>query len=509
MIGAEIEPGRGAAPARTSPRWPGGAVPALAKRGALEPSTARFALGALSLSTLLSSLGSSIANVGLPALARAFGAPFGHVQWIVVSYLLAITSLIVVAGRLGDLWGRRRMLLVGIALFTVASALCGAATSLGLLIAARAAQGLGAALMMALTLALAGGTVSAERTGAALGLLGTTSAIGTALGPSLGGALIAWLGWRAPFLVQVPLGLVALWLTARHLHADSAEPEPVQSARGDRGSFDVLGTILLAAALSAYSLAMTLGRGHWGPANVALLVGAAGLVGLFVATEARVRTPLIRKEVIREPGLLGNLAMSALVSTVIMATLVVGPFYLTRALGLDPAWTGLILSVGPAVAALVGLPAGRLVDRSGAPPWILAGLLGVTAGALLLAVLPTAAGVAGYVVSIALLTAGYALFQTANNTAVMSTIGAGRKGVVSGLLNLSRHLGLVTGASLLGAVFAAGSGAPDVANAAPEAVAVGMRITFAVGAGMAALPAFALIFHRLARRSSSPALDRV
>src|SRR5438105_2321078 len=151
----------------------------------------RWALANLSLSMLLSSLGTSIANVGLPTFAHAFNASFQEVQWIVLAYLLAITTLIVSVGRLGDIIGRRRLLLVGIFLFTVASVLCGVAPTLWLLIAARAAQGLGAAIMMALTMAFVGDTVPKANTGSAMGMLGTMSAIGTALGPSLGGALIS------------------------------------------------------------------------------------------------------------------------------------------------------------------------------------------------------------------------------------------------------------------------------------------------------------------------------
>ena len=170
------------------------------------------ALASLSLATLLSSLGTSIASVGLPSLMQAFGAPFQSVQWVVLAYLLAITALIVSAGRLADMVGRRPLLLGGIALFTLASVLCGLAPTLWLLIAARAVQGLGAALMMALTLAFVAETVSKERTGSAMGLLGAMSAIGTTLGPSLGGLLIAGFGWRAIFLVNLPLGILTFAL---------------------------------------------------------------------------------------------------------------------------------------------------------------------------------------------------------------------------------------------------------------------------------------------------------
>ncbi|MGE0041169.1 MAG: MFS transporter [Vicinamibacterales bacterium] len=461
----------------------------------------RWALASLSLSMLLSSLGTSIANVGLPTLARAFGASFQEVQWIVLAYLLAITTLVVGAGRLGDLVGRRRLMVAGIAVFTLASAACGAAPTLGLLVAARAAQGLGAAVMMALTVAFVGETVSQARTGRAMGLLGTMSAIGTALGPSLGGMLTAALGWRAIFLVNVPLGLLAMHLARRHLPAGDRTPE------SGRPGFDHVGTLLLALTLAAYALAMTMGRGRFSGGNLALLAAAACGAGLFVLAEARVASPLIRLTMLRDRGLRGGLAMSALVSAVMMATLVVGPFYLAGALGLDTALVGLVLSAGPIVAALAGVPGGRLVDRYGAPRMTVAGLTAGASGCLLLAALPAAAGVAGYIAPIAIVTAGYALFQAANNTAVMTGVGPDQRGVVSGLLTLSRNLGLVTGASVMGAVFALASGATDLPTAGPEAVAAGMRVTFAAGAALivAALVIAAAARPRAPRQALRPA----
>jgi len=443
---------------------------------AVRAPSVRWALAGLSLSMLLSSLGTSIANVALPTLAQAFTASFQEVQWIVLAYLLAITTLIVSVGRLGDITGRRRLLLAGISLFTAASVLCGVAPTLWLLIAARAAQGLGAAIMMALTMAFVGETVPKEKTGSAMGLLGTMSAIGTALGPSLGGALISGLGWRAVFLVNAPLGVLTLLLAYRYLPVDRRGPKT------DRAGFDSVGTLLLALTLAAYALAMTIGRGSFGSLNLALLLAAAFGVGLFVRAEARAASPLIRLTMFRDPALSASLATSALVSTVMMATLVVGPFYLSRTLGLDEALVGLALSVGPLVAALTGVPAGRIADRFGAQRMTIVGLIGIAAGSFVLSMLPARLGIAGYLAPLVVITAGYAIFQTANNTAVMADVRPDQRGVVSGMLNLSRNLGLITGASVMGAVFALASGTLDVTTAHAEAVATGMRITFAVAA---------------------------
>jgi MFS family permease len=439
------------------------------------PST-RWALASLSLTMLLSALGTSIANVGLPTLARHFDASFQQVQWVVLAYLLAITVLVVSVGRLGDLVGRRRLMLAGIGLYTLASVLCAVAPTLGLLIAARAVQGLGAAIMMVLTMALVGATVPKARTGSAMGLLGTMSAIGTALGPSMGGMLIAGFGWRSMFWLSLPLGLLAMGLVRRCITPDA----PV--AGGGTIRMDKTGSVLLALTLAAYALAMTLGRGDFGARNLALLLVAAVGLALFLQVEARAAAPLVRLALFREPVLRAGFAMGVLVMTVMMATLVVGPFYLAGALALDAAQVGLAMAFGPAIAAATGVPAGRIVDRFGARRMAVAGLLAMLSGSCLLFVLPTSLGVPGYILPLGLVTAGFALFQAANNTAVMAEVGTEQRGVVSGLLSLSRNLGLVTGASVMGAVFAIGSGAADVAVATPAAVAAGMRLAFEVAA---------------------------
>jgi EmrB/QacA subfamily drug resistance transporter len=443
----------------------------------------RGVLASLSLSMLLSSLGTSIANIGLPTLAAVFSASFQQVQWVVLAYLLAITALIVSVGRLGDIIGRRRLLLIGIGVFTVASILCALAPHLWLLIAARALQGVGAAIMMALTMALVGGAVPKEKMGSAMGVLGTMSAIGTSLGPTLGGMLIAQVGWQGIFLLSVPLGVLAMGLAWRFLPVDR-HPVDRHEMKATRPDFDALGTLVLVLTLLAYALAMTLGRGSFGPLNTALLLVAVIGLMLFVFIEQTAASPLVKLAMLRNPLLSAGFAMSTLVTTVVMATLVVGPFYLSAALGLSAASVGLVMSAGPLVAALAGVPSGWLVDRLGAQRSSAVGLIAMLTGACILPVVPMSVGVLGYLAPLVVLTAGYALFQAANNTAVMSDIAPQQRGVVSGLLGLSRNLGLITGASVMGAVFAFGTASDDILQAQPEAIAQGMRLTFAVAAGL-------------------------
>jgi MFS family permease len=171
-----------------------------------------------------------------------------------------------------------------------------------------------------------------------------------------------------------------------------------------------------------------------------------------------------------------------MVSTVMMATLVVGPFYLSRALGLHAAAIGAVMSIGPMISAVSGVLAGRIADRFGASVIIVVGLILMMAGSLALSLVPAMFGLAGYIAAVAILSPGYQLLQAANNTAVMVNVGPTERGVVSGLLSLSRNLGLITGAAVMGAVFALATAAIDITSAPAETVANGLRVTFAVAA---------------------------
>lgn len=452
----------------------------------------RWAVLSLALLMLLSSLGVSIPNVALPTIGTVFAASLLQVQWVVVAYLLAITVTIVGVGRLGDIVGRRKILLVGIVVFTVASLLCALAPSLGLLVTFRMVQGVGAAILMALTMAFVRETVSKERTGSAMGLLGTMSAIGTALGPSLGGVLVGSVGWQSIFWIMVPLGLLGLLLAHRNLQ------DPPHGAQPGGGRFDKLGMMLLAVTLAAYALATTSEGQALGWSDGSLFAIAAVGVVLFVWIEARAPNPLIRLSVFGDPQLSASLVMNAMVSTVMMATLVVGPFFLSGALGLSEAVLGMVMAIGPITSALSGIPAGRVTDRFGAQTMVALGLIQMATGCFALAFLPIYFGIAGYAVALILLTPGYQLFQAANNTSVMANVSAEERGVVSGMLSLSRNLGLITGASAMGALFAAAVGTSAIASAPPSALAFAMQVTFGTAGGLMILALLFAVASRLA-----------
>ncbi|CNH32221.1 putative membrane transport protein [Yersinia aldovae] len=436
----------------------------------------RTVVVSLSLPMLLSSLATSIANVGLPTLTQVFNASFQDAQWVVLAYLLAITTSAITVGRLGDIIDKRRLLKGGIGLFIVASLGCALAPTMSILISARVLQGLGAAVMMTATLALVGEIISKVKTGRTMGMLGTVSAIGTALGPSLGGMLIGGFGWPAMFLINIPFGLLALLLLSRYL------PDTTPSPRPHHNGFDPVGILLLGLTLTLYALSMTLGQGKFGVLNGGLLLGSVIGAGVFVLLEQKVEFPLIQPAMLRHVSLRTGLITSALVTTIMMATLVVGPFYLLHALGLSTEGIGLAMSIGPMIAALGGVPAGYLVDRLGAQTMVTVGLAGITAGATVLSIISPIQGVFGYVAPVCLITAGYAIFQAANNTQVIKSVEAENRGVAAGMLNLSRNLGLITGASVMGAIFAFASATHDIQWATAADITAGMQFTYIVAA---------------------------
>lgn len=445
-------------------------------------------LAALAGAMLLASLGVSIATVALPTLTRDFSAPVAAVQWVVLAYLISVTVTIVLAGRLGDLLGQRRVLIAGLALFTGASALCAAAPTLGMLIAGRAMQGIGGAILMALPVSLIRETVPRERTGSAMGLLGTMSAIGTALGPSLGGVLIAGFGWRAAFVALAGVGFLVLGIAWRTI-----PPTPVPSRTAD-GRMDWPGAFLLAVTLILYALATARGIAAVIP-GAALLLPAAGLaLALFVVVEIRSASPLVPVSILFDRATGSALAMNILVTTVMMSTLVVGPFFLAFSLDLNEALVGLVMAVGPLTAALSGVLAGRATDRFGARSVLAAGLVQMTFGLACLALLPGFIGVAGYVAALIVLTPGFQLFLTANNTAVMVAVRDDQRGLLSGLLGLSRNLGFMTGASVMASLFAAAVGSRDIVATAPEVIAEAFTTTFLLGSGLALLALIVAVF---------------
>ena len=367
----------------------------------------------LGLSMLLASLGTSIANIALPTLAEVFLLPFIQVQAVVIGYLISLTITVVIAGRLGDRYGCKSMLIVGLLIFSLASLLCSVAPSLWILVAARSFQGIGAAFLMTLAMALTRQTVSKSQLGRAMGMLGTISALGTALGPVLGGFLLVVSGWQSIFGLQFIL------------------------------------------------------------AGIAIILARVLLPNDYIKKQIPALTSLQTDQ-----NITPNLMVNLLVAAVMMTTLVIGPFYLSLGLNLDQIQVGLIMGIGPVVAILSGIPSGRLVDRWGSRYIVITGLIFLIFGSTMLAILPKLMGISGYIMPIIILTSGYQLFQAANNTMTLADVPKARQGMVSGLLSLSRNMGLIIGASVMGAIFSFGVGTNQLTQATALAIIDGMQLTF-------------------------------
>ncbi|MCQ0093408.1 MFS transporter [Roseovarius sp. M141] len=449
---------------------------------------------ALAATTLTASLGISVASVLLPTLTRSFSATVSDVQWVVLAYLMTVTITIVSAGRLGDLFGHRRVLLCGLVLFIAASVLSAVAPTLNVLVAGRALQGLGGAILIALPMSIARDLVPTEKLGTAMGLLGTTSAVGTALGPSLGGVLLTWGDWRMAFWLLAAFAGVALVLSVTVITRGSARADT--SFR----DLDLPGTLVLVIALAAYALATSGGVSGIPVSSGVLIFAALIATALFVIIETRATSPLVPMGLLQDRTAGIGFAMNFAIGTVMMSTLVIGPFFLAFSLGLNEALIGLTMAVGPVVAALSGVPAGRLTDRLGARRVMVIGLTQTVLGLLCLAFLPRYFGVGGYVAALIALTPAFQLFLAANNTAVLVDAAPEQRGRLSGLLGLSRNLGLMTGASAMSTLFVTILGTGDTAQAPVADVAYAFSMTF-TAAAVLALITLGLAFYSYAGRS--------
>ncbi|MDE5469925.1 MFS transporter [Elizabethkingia meningoseptica] len=450
--------------------------------------TEKGLLTAIALCILLASLGTSIVNISLPSLTTFFSASFRFVQWVVIAYLLAITVSVAIAGKLADEYGYRKSLLFGIAVFTLSSLLSTFVPTILLMIVLRLFQGMGAAVLSTVGMAIVKNNTEKEKIGTAMGLLGTMSAIGTAMGPSVGGLLLSNFGWPSIFLILAFLGGIAFLLGLLFI-----KKEKSISKTGQKIYFTDV--ILLSLSIGTYALAMTIGKDHFSIYTLALLLFSAFSGWSFFSVQRRRMPPLIDTGILKNKPLVGSLLKNFVVSNVMMATLIVGPFFLTSGLGLSETEVGWAMSVGPLISILTGIPSGKIVDKAGTELIMKISLFLLLTGTLCLALLPQIWGWAGYISSIVLLTPGYQLFQAANNTSVMSAAGEKQGGVVSGILNLSRNTGLVTGASLMGALFSISSkNAPGVTNI-PDTMFFALKVVFLV-ASLFILPVLITTFSK-------------
>lgn len=400
----------------------------------------------LTLPALLASMAISMPNAALPLFSEQFSASFSLVQWLIQGYLLAITVLVVVVGRLGDLLGHRRLLLLGVLLFSMAALLAALSSSFMSLIIFRVLQGIGAAIMLVISMAALSVYTPPEKTGKAMGLLASMSALGMAGGPVIGGVLAEFWGWPSLFLFMSFAGL----LVSGFIFLGIRPTEHGAGAFSWR-MLDGAGFTSLLLCLLCFSLGMTLAW-DWLYTPLSFLF-AIVCGGYFYKVERTVKFPLLDMALLSNPAVMAGVTGNIAVMMIMMTTLLVGPFYLTYALGLSASLLGLVMTAGPTTVFISSFFAGYWIDRFGPERVRQVGQGFMILGCVLLMLTDMDYGIPGYVFPLILTTLGYSFFQTANNTESLLGVPVDQKGVLSGLLGLSRNLGLVIGASFMGAVF--------------------------------------------------------
>ncbi len=439
-------------------------------------------LTSVSLGSLMATLDGSIVNIALPAIEDDFRVDLTSIEWVVVAYLLVIGALLLPFGRLGEVLTFKRVYLAGFTIFALASVCCGAAPNVVILVACRVVQATGAAMIMAMGPAIVARTFPATERGRALGLNAISVSIGLSLGPALGGILTEAGTWRAIFLINAPIGLIAIAWAARVLPAEGS---------GRDQSFDVRGAVLSAGCVLALLLALSEGQ-RWGWTSLAivgLLAASAALGSAFVAVEGRSGQPMIDLAMFRiRPFSAGLVSVVVAFCGLFTATFLL-PFLLQQGSDYSPVEAGLLLTPLPLAMALAAPLSGAASDRFGPRVLSSVGLAVTTVGLLSLTELQPDFTLPDLVWRLVLLGIGQGMFMSPNSSAVLGAVPRPRIGTASGVLAQMRVNGQALGIALGGAVVAtrlpahlAGAGSDPSASVRGMALAGAIHDAFVVAA---------------------------
>lgn len=470
-----------------------------------------LALGVLASGMLMIVLDGSIVTVAMPAIQDDLGFSPAGLSWVVNAYLIAFGSLLLLAGRLGDLLGRRRMFLAGTGVFTAASLLAGAATSPAVLIAARFLQGVGSAMAAAVSLGILVTlfTEPGERA-RAIAVFSFTGAAGASIGQVVGGLLTDALSWHWIFFINLPIGFAALALAVRVLpgdratDADAGKGTGTGTGRGLAARADVVGALLITAGLmlGIYTVVKVEQYGWVSAHTLGLGALAAALIGAFIARQATARTPLMPLRIFRSRGVVGANVVQMLMVAALFSFQIVLALHLQRVLGYSAAETGLAMLPAALVIGAVSLGvSARLIGRFGERNVLLTGLLLLVTLLVLLTRIPVDADYATDVLPLMFLSAGFGLALPALTSLGMSDAGEEDAGLASGLFNTTQQIGMAVGVAVLSTLAASRSERllADGAGRA-EALTGGYHLAFGVGAGLL-VTAFVVAYVVLRRRT--------
>lgn len=403
-------------------------------------------LAVVSLSNLFGAIPLSGVLLAMPEIGRELSVSIDSLAWVMVSYLLVASVCMPIAGRLGDMFGLARIYLLGFVVAGLASLMCGFADSFGLLVAARALQGAGGAMTMAVGSALLTTTFPASERGKALGTATAAVYLGLTIGPPLGGLLVWQWGWRAVFLAYIPVAVAVVLMGVLYL--------PRGRARA-RQRFDILGATALLTGLPLLLAPLALGaRGGWSLWMIPAITAGAVLMALFILVEKKVEHPLIDLSLFRSRTF-SLAALSSLCNYIaIFVFILLMPFYLEEGLHQEASTVGLLLACQPLVMALVTRPAGRWSDQRGTRWFCVIGLAVMGAGILGTAVLGPSSSLVLVGVLMAVTGFGTGIFVTPNSSAMMGAARGSQQGVAGGILAIARNLGMMVGSALTAALFA-------------------------------------------------------
>jgi EmrB/QacA subfamily drug resistance transporter len=445
-----------------------------------------LALAVLCLAALLDTIDVTVVNVAMPAIRNSLHFSEGGLAWMVDAYMVPFGGFLLLGGRTGDLLGRRRVLIAGTAVFAAASLGSALAPSPAVMIVTRAAEGLAAAFVVPMTLAMLTSVFPAgPARNRAFSVWGGISAAAGTLGLVLGGALVSAAGWRWIFLINIPVGLVVIVAALRVLPADGP------ARRVGAGEFDLAGAISVTAGASllAYAVAQTSSHA-WGSAEtIGLLGGAAVLAGYFVLHERRARSPLMPLSLWRNRSVTGANVVSALLSSAMFAVFYSTTLYMQQVLHYSALRTGLAyVPFGLSILVAAGT-APALVSLLGIRMTSIAGSVVSLAGLLLLARVPVGGQlVTDIILPTVIVGLGAGAVIVPTSVAAMSGVGADRHGVASAVLNVSRQLGGALGLAVIATVVASATArSAFLGNGPAAALTAGFHAGFAVSAGLAAV----------------------